>query len=188
MPIVAPFLIVAAAYCCAWLAAQKRRVAVRIAGAVLALAWLFGLAWSARGFVSQVDYHGFAGQVEDLASTLAPDSVVIFDYQTVISLGDILGTPLHYLHGHDVLVRRAPDAAPVSAQLAQLGDWLAGGRTVYWVGEPNFLEAEGIEYTSGEVAMTFDYLEYAYDHKPDQIIPVRWTLPWHRLNAVPPAP
>ncbi|MCI0574710.1 MAG: hypothetical protein L0332_19470 [Chloroflexi bacterium] len=176
VPAVMPFAIVATAALLGWLLAQPRARFVA-AGGVLAVAWLGWLGWSARGFVSQVDYQGLIGQVEALNRQLEPEAVLIFNDQSAVTLGDFIGTPLQFLHGHHVYSLRDPAALdPVVFRQAVAG-WQQAGRPIYWVGEPEPLAGWGLTADkSWTVTLSSQYLEGAYDHRPSALLRAEWSL------------
>jgi hypothetical protein len=183
VPVVMPFFIFAAVYFLAWLMQGNRR-GLRIAGVGLALLWLLGLAWSARGFISQVDYRGLIQEMAALDGTLPAHSVLIFNDQAPVGVGDVLGTPLRYLFGHDVLTLRQPQEADTGALLTAMREWQAAGQAIYWIGDAGFLDENGIAYESREALIPAVYLEGSYEHKPSAIIDSGWTLELHALDEI----
>ncbi len=183
VPVVMPFFVFAAVFFLAWLMQGKRR-SLRIAGVGLAVLWLFGLGWSARGFISQVDYRGLIAEMAALDDALPAHSILIFNDQALVGVGDILGTPLRYLYGHDVLTLREPGEADTGTLLAAMREWQAAGRAIYWIGDAGFLDANGIEYASREAFIPAVYLEGSYEHKPSAIVNSGWTLELHALDEI----
>ncbi len=183
VPVVMPFFIFAGSYFLAWLMQGKRR-ALQVAGVGLAVLWLLGLAWSARGFISQVDYRGLIREMTALDATLPERSILIFNDQAPVGVGDVLGTPLRYLYGHDVLTLREPAGASSGALVAAMREWRAAGRAIYWVGDAGFLEANGIAYESRTAFIPAVYLEGSYERKPTAIIDGGWTLELHALDEI----
>lgn len=184
VPVVAPFFIFSAAYLLGNLVGQLRRVrerrslALGVGGVLLALLWLGGLGWSARGFVSQVDYAGLTEQLAGLDAQLPPDAVLLFVDQAPVGLGDIWGTPLRFVYGRTAFTLRDPDVDP--AQLAQTIElWQNNGRSVVWIGASDWLDAQGLPHRTQEVILSSTRLESSYAHKPQAIVPATWTL---RLN------
>ena len=111
VPVVAPFFLFAAAFLIGWFIEQARKRQEAISwqkvgllglALVLACSWLIGLGWSARGFISQVDHEGLVEQVAAINDDLVPGSVLIFNDQSPVGLGDFWGTPLKFIFGHDV--------------------------------------------------------------------------------------
>lgn len=151
-------------------------IAARVLGLLLALAWLATIAWSARGFVTQVDYRGLTAQLAQLDRQLPQNSVLIFDEQAPIGRGDILGTPLRFLFGHDVFTLRAPQQLDNALLVRTIESWQNSGRSVYWVGAADWLQTQDLNYTTEEVTITTSALEGSYEHKPYRILPLTWTL------------
>jgi len=175
LPVTLPFFVVGGAYLMGWLAARPRRWMQALALA-LAIAWLGGMAWSARGFISHVDNRGFISQLEELNNQLGRNSVLVVNDQAPVGMGDLVGTPLHFLYGHDVFTLREPQALDEAALTQQIGAWQSAGRDVYWVGEPTFLEEQGMAYSADAFTFRFTYLENVYDHKPARVLPAQWML------------
>ncbi|MCA9998571.1 MAG: hypothetical protein KDE56_22565, partial [Anaerolineales bacterium] len=171
-----PLLVVGTAVLLGWLAQQRGKLGLVVA-AVLTLVWLAGLGWSARGFISQVDLAGLIPQMDALAAQLPADAVIIFNEQNPIGPGDTLGTPLRFLYQRDVIKLR--DWAVVDEgelRKAVLG-WLENGRSVVWIGDPAWLNAQGFTPTLSTLDLTTASLETVYDHKPQQVLPQEWHLP-----------
>lgn len=179
VPAVVPFFIL----CGAWLlgqgwrrvtwppAAGQRRTAyvVPALSLLLALGWLAGLGWAARGFVSQVDYDGLTVQVDTLAAQLPPGAVLLFDDQAPVGQGDVWGTPLRFVYGHDVFTLRRPPAEVAPALVQTIKTWQNSGRPVVWIGPTAWLDAQGLAYRTEPVALRRVSLESSYDHKPQAI-------------------
>jgi hypothetical protein len=182
VPVTMPFFIVSTAYLLyrlfmpppTWKSTWQSTC--RALGLILALAWLGSLAWSARGFITQVDYRGLTGQLAQLDEQLPANSVLLFDDQSPVSVGDVLGTPLHYIFGHDVYTLRAPQMLDDAALVKTIESWQNSGRSVYWIGAPGWLQEQDFRYESGEVNIGGSALEGSFDHKPYRIIQVNWTL------------
>ncbi|MFW5942847.1 MAG: hypothetical protein ACOCXI_13685, partial [Chloroflexota bacterium] len=181
VPAVLPFFVISAAYLLGWLA-RRPLWYTRLAALLLIPLWLGGVALSAQGFVTHVDNQGLIAQVEALDARLEDGAILIFNDQTPVSMGDLLGTPLNYQHGHDAFTLRQPEAITQTPLQAQIAQWQRDGRPVYWVGDPAPLAAEQIPYQQETVEITFTFLENAYDHKPSRLIPARWVLPLSRLQ------
>ncbi|MGD8857738.1 MAG: hypothetical protein PVG33_15495 [Chloroflexota bacterium] len=182
VPAVLPFAILATAYLMAWISNQAIRWR-RPAALLLAALWLASLALSARGFIRQIDYQGITAELSAFDAQLAPGSVILFNRQAPISSGDTLGTPLHYLFGHDVYTLRDLEALDMAALTRTLNGWLAGGRAVYWVGPLDPLASldwptEG----SFETTIRAFALEASYDYKPADLLEAVWRLEVTRLG------
>jgi 4-amino-4-deoxy-L-arabinose transferase-like glycosyltransferase len=176
VPAVVPFATVATCYLLGWLFRQKRAW-LSATSLLLTVLWLAGLGWSARGFISQVDRQGIVAQLDQFDSMLAPQSVVLFNDEATITNGDIVGTPLHFIYGHDVYSLRDKDALDEEAFLATIEAWQASGRDVYWVGDRSLLEEFGLE---GDETFTITIhsqnLEGTYERKPVNILTANWDL------------
>lgn len=181
VPVVMPFFIFSGAYLLGRLLTGTRRW-MRPAGIALTLLWLAGLGWSARGFISQVDYRGLIAEMAALNQQLTPNSLLIFNDQNPVSLGDVVGTPLHFQYGHDVLTLRNPEAISDNVLLEALQNWQEAGRTIYWVGDAAFLHEHGLGYEASLGELPAVFLETPYDHRPQEIIHGSWPLYLHRLQ------
>lgn len=178
IPAVIPFLTLSAAVWLGswWQAGGRGRPA---AAALLAVVWLGSLAWLAQGLVSQVDDATLPAQLAQLNAHFAagePGAILLVGDTAVIGQGDFIGTPLHFLYGHDVYTLRAPDALDRAALAQQLTRWL-GQRPVYWLETaggppwplPDWPPGAGQPYQIESVT-----LEGVYTHRPRQIITTTW--------------
>lgn len=176
VPVTLPFFIVAAAALLAWLAGWRKPISLILAGS-LALAWLGGLGWLARGFVTQVDYPGLIDQMTAFSQQFAPDAVLIFNDPAPIGQGDFIGTPLKFLYGLDVFTLRDPAALDTAVFTRQIDQWQADGRTVYWLAVPDGpdwpLAARPLQAIA-PYAITTTALEGRYDRRPTAVIPTTW--------------
>lgn len=175
VPAVMPFFILAAAYGAGWLYGQ-RPSGLRWLGLVLALLWLGGLSWSARGFINQVDYRGIIQQVDTLNGRLAPASVLIFNDGAPVGEGDYIGTPLYFLHGHTVFKLHDAGALDDEQLIRAIRQWQRDGRTVYWIGERPWLDAHNLSYSLEIYIVSSQALEGSYTHKPTAVLPLVWQL------------
>lgn len=188
IPVVMPLFIIAATYLISRIYDSRLTIdhspfAIhKFFAFVLAFLWLGGLAWSARGFINQVDYRGLIGQMEAWNSQLAPHSVLIVNHEAAISLGDYLGTPFHFLYGHDVFTLRDPAGANLPLLVETIKEWQASGRDVYWMGEPTILDTYQLPYTPLHLGVAFQTLEASYDHKPTALTDTIWALPFARIE------
>jgi hypothetical protein len=182
VPAVLPFFVVSTAYLLEWLMRQKRKWMV-LSGMVLAILWLVGLAWSARGFISQVDYKGIIAQVEELDSRLEPGSILIFGDDNPITLGDLVGTPMQYIYGHKVYSLRDAEHTDIEALNDAVEAWVESGQSVYWVGDSGFLEFTGLTpRNSFTYTLTVPQLETSYENKPTRVIDIKWVLHISQLD------
>ena len=182
VPAVLPFFILATAYLFGWMLRQHRRWII-YSGIALAVLWIAGLAWSARGFVSQIDYDGIIAQMDDLNSQLEPDSVLLFIDQNPITLGDIVGNPLQYLYGHSVYSLRDVAELDIDTLRSVVERWEESGRTVYWVGDTTLIVENGLSVQNSFVCtLSTPQLETSYEHKPTQILDIIWKLEISQLN------
>ncbi|HEX6386581.1 MAG TPA: hypothetical protein VF177_18065, partial [Anaerolineae bacterium] len=189
VPAAMPLFIVGAACFVAWLASRRRPWFTGLALA-LAAAWLGGLLWSARGFVTQVDYRGTLAQISQINDRLAPHSILLFNDQAPIGQGDILGTPLRFLYGHDVLTLRQPDDERLSGLSHAIQQWQAAGRTVYWIDVPAG-QVEKAPLASIRLLQPYQVettiLEMTYDHRPSALVQLAWSGDIYLLEPVPTA-
>ncbi len=184
-PVVLPFFLLAGGalvgagiMSAGWTRGKIKVPAIVIRGAALLalLIWFVALAWNARGFISQVDHQGLARQLDAFNETLTLDSVLLFNDQAAVGLGDFWGTPLKYIYGHAVFALRAPDLLE-DDQLAEMIElWQNNGRSVYWIGDPNWLKEFGFSYDSQEQILNSSRLEASYTQKPQAVVPASWAL------------
>ncbi len=180
VPAVMPIFIVGGACFLGWLAAHKKNWLSGIA-LILTLAWLGGFAWLARGFISQVDYQGILPQIDQLAGQIAPDSILIFNDPTPISQGDIIGTPLHFLKGYDVLTLRDPEALDSQEFDKLLRQWQKQNRTIYWIKVPNGYDwplSERPLTAVGQYDIKATVLENTYERRPSLLVT------WHYQGEI----
>ncbi|MEJ2750923.1 MAG: hypothetical protein P8183_23895 [Anaerolineae bacterium] len=176
VPATLPLFMIGAVYFIRWLTAQKK-IWLTGGALLLSLVWLGGLAWLSRGFISQVDYAGILPQLSQLSSQFEPDSIVIFNDSRPIGQGDILGTPLHFILGHDVLTLRDPDALDEQILSQQLRTWYAEGRSLYWVMVNNGYDWPLPDWQVTPVdayELQATVLESTYDRRPNQLETRRW--------------
>jgi len=182
VPAVLPFFIISAVYFIEWLLRHRRRWIV-YSGLVLAVLWLAGMAWSARGFISQVDYDGIIAQMDELDSKLEPGSVLIFVDENPISVGDVVGTPLQFIYGHSVFTLRDQEAVDNAAMSGAIRAWADSSRSVYWIGDPALLVDLGLTpQDTFDFSISTPQLENAYEKKPTRILDIVWKLKFAQLN------
>jgi len=174
VPATVPFFTIAAASLLGWLLAQ-RRAWLRVLGLALAVLWLGGLAWSARGFVGQVDHQGLIAQIDSLNATLAPGSVLLFYDGVPIGNGDFFGTPLRFVYGHSAFALRDP-VLPGEDLVRAIEIWHNSGRAVYWIGDPTWLADHGLPYRATTYTLESRRLEENYERKPSTILEDVWSL------------
>ncbi len=182
VPVAFPFFILCGAYLLGWLVKWPRDwqslPPLRFfLGMILAVIWLFGLGWSARGFISQVDHFGVYDQLVALEEAFDPNSILVFNDQSPVGLGDFWGTPLKFIFGHDVYSLRDPEILHSPQLVEMIEIWQNNGRSVVWIGESTWLENHGFPYQQEIVEIHSQRLESSYEHKPQAIVPVRWILP-----------
>ncbi|MCL4262181.1 MAG: hypothetical protein KJ069_03160 [Anaerolineae bacterium] len=148
---------------------------------LLTLLWLGSIAWSARGFISRVDYVGLPEQVAALAAQLDENAIILWNDQSIIGLGDQLGAPLKFQYGHEPLILRNLEALDEITLVNTIKGWQNSGRTVYWVGDPAWLETQQMPFRETSVTITSDFLEATTEHKPTAVLPLVWSL---RLSKV----
>jgi hypothetical protein len=177
VPIVVPFFTVSAVYLVNWL--YEHLPGRRWVSAGLTLLWLFGIMASARGFVSLVDFRGITGELDRFNAALPPHSVLIFNDPAAVGAGDVLGTPMQFLYGHDVFTLRAPEALDARRFDEAVRSWQKSGRAVYWVSVPGGYPYPGSETRPAdpvELDLATRTLENTYDHKPAAFSDLGWRL------------
>ena len=180
VPVVLPFFIITAAYLINWLYVHLRGKTRWFVSIGLTLVWFSGILLSARGFVSQIDYRGMIDQLDHFNAALSPRSVLIFGDSAPIGAGDLLGTPLRFLYGHDVFTLRSADALDEAHFAETIRDWQRAGRTVYWAGMsggPVWPLAGLMPGPSTDYRVDTTILEHAYDHKPTALSAEKWLIP-----------
>lgn len=183
VPAVIPLFMVGSAYATGWLAGRRRPWSTVLALPV-ALVWLGGLAWNARGFVQQVDYPDILPQLAQLNAQLEPRAILLFNDPQSITQGDTIGTPLRFLFGHDVLSIRQLDAGHLALLETAIAGWLDDGRAVYWVQTPaaeTALTPATMTYVT-TFRLETTQLEWTYDHRPETIQPMVWSGDLYRLG------
>jgi len=183
VPVVVPFLLVAGAYLIGrgfsreWWRAALDRLRFQLPqsigpllAAALAVVWLAGLGWEARGLVSQVDNPGLVEQIDGFAERLPLDAVLLFNDQAAVGQGDIWGTPLRFIYGHDVFSLRQPPESVAAPLVEAIKTWHNSGRTIVWIGDTDWLDQQSFTYRMEQVAFTREALESSYFHKPRAIV------------------
>ncbi len=191
VPAVLPFFIFSGSYLIGWLlkkgriwqlSSAKTRYGFIVLGVLTAIVWLFGLAWSARGFISQIDHQGVVDQLAAIDDLLQADSVLIFNDQSPVGLGDIWGTPLKYIFGHDVFTLRDLDLLNDMQLVEMIEFWQNNERSVVWIGDSAWLDKNALGYQQQIIEIGSRQLEGSYEHKPKVVVPVTWTLPMSRID------
>lgn len=186
VPVVLPFFVVPAAYLMHWLHGHLQGKMRWLVGGGLTIVWLSGIVWGARGFVSQVDYRGMIGQLDRFAATLPAHSVLIFGDDAPVGAGDILGTPLRFIYGHDVLTLRSSEALNREAFAETIRGWQHAGRRVFWAAVPErsaWPLADAWLEPATERHFETSILEHTYDHKPTLIVTEEWRFAISEINA-----
>lgn len=181
VPVVVPLFIIGGATFIGWLARDRSRVWQAAAG-LLAVAWLVGLGWSARGFVSQVDYAGLTGQLQELSERFEPGSVLLFNDPAPIGQGDFFGTPLKFLFGHDVYTVRDLSAVADVDLVEAIEIWQNSGRAVYWIGDSAWPAEQGFLLSGDQAVLSSRHLEQSYLYKPQVVLDDEWVLSYARLE------
>lgn len=181
VPATMPLFVIGAAVLLGQLAWKSNKPS-SVVGYLLIICWLGGFAWSARGFISHVDYLGVTDQLSQLNAQLEPKSILIFDDQNAIGLGYFFGTTLKYTFGHDVLVLRHPENFNESLMVEMIHAWQNNGRVVYWFGTSTWLEAHQFAYVEQSHTLSSSYLENSYEHKPTAVIPVQWPMTIYQIK------
>lgn len=186
VPVVVPFFVLGAAYLL-WQLLEARRLMMRWLGLGLTLLWLYGIVVSARGFVSQVDMRGAVDQMGRLNELFAPRSVLLFGDPALIGMGDLLGTPLRFLFGHEVYAVRDFQALQTGDLDDAVAHWQASGRSVYWISVPRGWSWPGRAPLEGAREFTFEaaVLENTYDHKPRRVEVAPWSITVARVMGLP---
>ncbi len=176
MPSVMPFFVMGGTLVIGWLAAHQKRW-LQGAAYLLAIVWLGSIAWSARGFVTQVDHPNIFPQLAQLSAQFEDNAVLIFNDPAPIGQGDILGTPLRFIFGQDVLTLR--DMAQLDAALfeQQLRQWQQAGKPVYWLAVANSPEWPLASWTVIAIdtyTIQTTALENVYVRRPTAVLTQTW--------------
>lgn len=183
VPEVVPFLVISVAWAINWVY-EGRTQLWRTAGVALTVAWFVALALSARGLISHVDYRGLVGQIEQLNATFQPRSVIIYYDPTPVGLGDLFGTPLRFIYGHDVVVIRNMERLDQTAFRHLVRRAQADGRAVYWVtpdGDFPWPLAAGQARELLRWPTRAKILEPTYERRPAKFVYLEW---WQKISAV----
>jgi hypothetical protein len=185
VPALLPFAMIAAATVPGWLMARQKRVQTVVA-VIISVVWLAGLAWSAQGFVSQRDYWGVTEQLATLSAAIEPHSIVLVGDDQPVGYADTIGTPLHFLFGHDVFAIRRPGVLDSAEMTTQIKTWINDGRAVYWLAMPH-----GDQWPLADTLpladpipwhIQFKQMEADFVGKPDQIIDIVWSGTVQRIE------
>lgn len=185
VPVVVPFLVLAAAYTVSWLWQRATwRKPGRLASIVLLLALMGWLAYNDRLIWDQVDYEGAVEQIEHLAHLFEDEAVVLFVDDPPVGLGAVLGTPLQYLHGitsFDLQEDRV-DADLLQEQVAR---WLGEGYAVYIARNPDSSTRllDECLVLAGAAQLDMPLLEQTYDHIPSVIQRVHYRVEIYQVGV-----
>ena len=182
VPVTLPFLTLTGAYALTQLLPDSIKVKKlgwpRMgAGLLLMGLWLAGLAWNARGFVSQVDNVGSSEQIAAFEANLPPYSILIFNERSAYGQGELLGTPLHFLYGHDVLTLYDLEGVDSAELSRQLTSWHEQNRTIFWVSPSNGGKWDSAEWQLSNptpYSISLTQLEANYWQKPTQLAVNLW--------------
>lgn len=182
VPMVLPFFVFSAGYLFSTLLSSSKRF-LQAAATVLALLWLGGFAWGARGFISQTDFVGIGDDFAQVAAVLPENAVLLFDDQSPVGQGDIFGTPLRLIYGIDAISLRDREGLDPATLRQQIDVWQDIGRQVYWVGEPVLATELGFTVGSTDIhTFSGSALESSYDRKPTVVKEYQWQLEISALN------
>jgi len=178
VPVVIPAIVVWGAYGLAAASRVRDRRVVALA-AIAAVGWFGGMLWQSRIIGRQVDDAGALDALVTLDHALEKGSIVLMDDQSVVGLGDVIGTPLRYIFDHPVFVLRAPEALPPGWLAAAVEGWQRQGRQVYLVSDATkALSLIGSLSVTHKIRFAFEVsiLEPTYTQFPDRVVPVRYDL------------
>jgi hypothetical protein len=148
VPLVIPLFALAMAYALIWLwrrqtTDDRRRttdnhngsVVGRLSSVVLSVVLVLWLGYQDRVVLPHVEYAGLISQVGEVAHTMAPQSIVVFDDPAPVGSGALLGTPLQYLFGLSVFDLQAGWSQRALDGVVRLGR--EQGRPVYLLARPD---------------------------------------------------
>jgi hypothetical protein len=186
VPVIIPALMMWGAYGLAAVSQVRWRGASVIA-AMLLLAWLGGMVWQSRVIWRQVDYAGTMEALTRLDRQFEPGATVLFDDQSPVGLGDVIGTPLRFIFDHPVLVLRDPQAVTPEALRTLVQGWQQQGRQVYVAREAAkefsikdvLLLSEAQQFTFDTTVLLPTYTDY-----PNQVVPLRYDLKVQKVQPL----
>ncbi len=184
VPAVVPTLVIGAAVLLnrAWSRARRRpsaRAGVLLVGCLL----LGQLLWVDHLFAFHVDNRGLTAQVAELALRLPEETLVLFSDSSPVGWGDLLGTPLSYLHGRQVMTLRQqqPEQTVLSDQLRA---WQAAGRQIMLIPGARpvlFHLPDWSLEPAGEYLVSYRALESSYTHMPQEILEQNLALEFYQV-------
>lgn len=183
VPAVLPFFTLTAALLLTQLAAQLPHHSTLLT-TLFALVWLTNLLQAGQGLLFQVDARSLVNQFQTIANQLPPNSILLFNDQAPVGLGDFAGTPLQYLHHHHAFTLRTLPSPDLTPQLLQIiNQWQKTGHTTYWIGDPSWLINQNIPITPYQTfTLTAQTLEGSLNRRPQAIITQTWTIPLVEIN------
>ena len=187
VPVVIPAMMMWGAYGLVVISRVRWRGARWMAGVVL-LVWLVGIAWQARVIWRQVDYSGVTAALAQLDRELEPGAIVLFDDQSAVGIGDVVGTPLRFIFEHPVFVLRNPQAVTPEELHALIKDWQQQGYMVYIMSRGGKAATVADTLPLDEMqAFTFDaaVLQQTYTEYPNKVVPVQYHLNVAVVEALP---
>ena len=133
-------------------------------------------------------------QLATLSEQLEPQSIVLVGDDQPVGYADSIGTPLHFLFGHDVFALRRPGVLASSTPLstssaemtAQIEQWIEDGRAVYWMATPRGDQWPLADKLPLDTAVPwqihFRQMEADFLGKPDAIIEIIWSGSLQRVQ------
>ena len=187
VPIVIPFFVLSAILLVDWML-QRSHAIFRIAGWLLLIVWLAGIAWTSRGFLSQTNYQTMPVQFETLVEQFPENAIFLFNQARPVDLGDHLSVPAKLIYGQHAFTVQNMTGPNADRFVQTLGRWQAEGWEIYWVelSEPN-PSPLAPEYLTFETTFEFRFtvLESTYDRKPVNVQSILWTADIYRLLPLP---
>jgi 4-amino-4-deoxy-L-arabinose transferase-like glycosyltransferase len=186
VPVVIPTFVIWGSYALVQLASLKDWR--RWSALVLTGAWIGAMLFQGQVLNRQVDNRGAVKQFQALNAALEPQSVLLLGGYASGSQGDVIGTPLQYVHGHDVFVLRDPKALSDPPMASTMSQWLAEGRAVYFLTNGRDLIALPPGW-SAEHRLSFRFelavLESSYARFPTQVLARQSALDVYQLQSEP---
>jgi hypothetical protein len=186
VPVVIPAMMIWGAYGLAVLSRVRWR-GIRWTVWLVLLAWLGGMIWQSRVIWRQVDYAGATTALAQLDRELEPGAIVLFDDQSAVGIGDVVGTPLRFIFDHPVFVLRNPQAVTPEAWRALIQDWQQQGYPVYVMRQADKAMSVADIVPLGEAqhfAFETSVLQPTYTDYPNQVAPQRYDLAFQKIQAV----
>lgn len=187
VPVVIPFFIVSGGLllhaAAGWVSVSRRWLVH-----VVMLAWLVGLVLPSLQYSPQIDQQQVPDQLAEFSERFPSNSVLLFNQQTEISIGDFLTVPLFFLHEQNPFVFRHLDRVDPNDLATQIARWEDEGYQVYWLEQnpdPGHPWPFGEDGLTPEGAFLFEttQLEPVSDRRPEEILTILWQIEIFKVDG-----